>query len=69
MTRSGCSDEFWAVVEPLMPSHEGKSGRPFRSTALSWKGSRGGSVREIRGGTCPLSSRAVATVWKRHHRC
>ncbi|KBB43467.1 transposase [Mycobacterium tuberculosis M1914] len=25
-------------------------------TGLSWKGSRGGSVREVRGGTCPLSS-------------
>ncbi|NKE03724.1 transposase, partial [Mycobacterium tuberculosis] len=25
MTRVGViSDEFWAVVEPLMPSHEGK---------------------------------------------
>ncbi|KOF58290.1 transposase, partial [Mycobacterium tuberculosis] len=27
MTRVGViSDEFWAVVEPLMPSHEGKPG-------------------------------------------
>ncbi|WP_152344721.1 hypothetical protein, partial [Mycobacterium tuberculosis] len=28
VTRVGViSDEFWAVVEPLMPSHEGKPGR------------------------------------------
>lgn len=57
MTRVGViSDEFWAVVEPLMPSHEGKPGRRFSDHRLILEGSRGGSVREVRGGTCPLSS-------------
>ncbi|WP_152023323.1 transposase, partial [Mycobacterium tuberculosis] len=39
MTRVGViSDEFWAVVEPLMPSHEGKPGRRFSDHRLILEG-------------------------------
>ncbi len=51
-----------AVVELLMPSHEGKPGRRFAITGLSWKGSRDGSVREV------SNLPAEFGPWKRHHR-
>ena len=28
--RAVLTDEMWALVEPLMPSSDGKRGRPFR---------------------------------------
>ena len=69
MTRTGViSDEFWAVVEPLMPSDEGKSGRRFGDHRLilegiAWRFRTGSPWRDL-----PADFGPWQTVWKRHHR-
>ncbi len=69
MTRVGViSDEFWAVVEPLMPSHEGKPGRRFSDHRLilegiAWRFRTGSPWRDL-----PAEFGPWQTVWKRHHR-
>lgn len=69
MTRSGViSDEFWAMVEPLMPSHEGKRGRRFADHRLilegiAWRFRTGAPWRDL-----PTDFGPWQTVWKRHHR-
>ncbi|ORA71023.1 transposase [Mycolicibacter kumamotonensis] len=69
MLRTGViSDEFWAVVEPLMPSHEGKRGNRFRDhrevlEAIAWRFRTGSPWRDL-----PAEFGPWQTVWKRHHR-
>jgi len=69
VTRMGViSDEFWAVVEPLMPSDEGKCGRRFGDHRLilegiAWRFRTGSPWRDL-----PAEFGPWQTVWKRHHR-
>src|SRR6202171_5856054 len=54
------SDEFWAAVESVMPSDEGKRGNRFGdhrgvSTGSPWR-------------DLPADFGPWQTVWKRHHR-
>ena len=69
MTRTGViCDEFWAVVEPLMPSHDGKRGNRFRDhrlilEAIAWRFRTGCPWRDL-----PAEFGPWQTVWKRHHR-
>jgi putative transposase len=69
MTRVGViSDEFWAVVESLMPSDEGKRGRPFAEHRLvlegiAWRFRTCSPWRDL-----PADFGPWQTVWKRHHR-
>ena len=69
MTRVGViSDEFWAVVEPLMPSDVGKRGRRFADHRLilegiAWRFRTGAPWRDL-----PADFGPWQTVWKRHHR-
>ena len=69
MTRMGViSDEFWVVVEPAMPSNEGKSGRRFGDHRLilegiAWRFRTGSPWRDL-----PADFGPWQTVWKRHHR-
>jgi len=62
------SDEFWAVVEPLMPSDEGKCGRRFGDhrrilEGIAWRFRTGSPWRDL-----PAEFGPWQTVWKRHHR-
>jgi putative transposase len=62
------SDEFWAVVEPLMPSDVGKRGRRFADHRLIlegivWRFRTGCPWRDL-----PADFGSWKTVWKRHHR-
>ncbi|KOF59635.1 transposase [Mycobacterium tuberculosis] len=62
MTRVGViSDEFWAVVEPLMPSHEGKRDLPaeFGPWQTVWKRHHRWSL----DGTCDEVFAHVAAVF------
>jgi putative transposase len=69
VTRTGViSDEFWAVVEPVMPSHEGKRGNRFSDHRLmlegiAWRFRTGCPWRDL-----PAVFGPWQTVWKRHHR-
>jgi putative transposase len=69
MTRVGLiSDEFWAVVESLMPADEGKRGRRFADHRLvlegiAWRFRTGSPWRDL-----PADFGPWQTVWKRHHR-
>ena len=69
MTRTGViSDEFWAVVEPLMPSDVGKRGNRFGDHRLilegiAWRFRSGCPWRDL-----PADFGPWQTVWKRHHR-
>lgn len=63
------SDEQWARVEPLLPSNEGRQGRPFRDNrrvveAIAYRYRTGIPWRDLpreRFG-------AWQTIWKRHRR-
>lgn len=63
------SDERWARVEPLLPSNEGRQGRPFRDNrrvveAIAYRYRTGIPWRDLpreRFG-------AWQTIWKRHRR-
>lgn len=69
MSRTGViSDEFWAVVEPLLPSAEGKRGRPWRDhrqvlEAIAWRYRTGSPWRDVPADIVPWQ-----TAWKRHRR-
>jgi putative transposase len=69
MTRMGViSDEFWAVVESLMPSDKGKRGNRFGDHRLilegiAWRFRTGSPWRDL-----PAEFGPWQTVWKRHHR-
>jgi len=62
------SDEFWAAVESLMPSDEGKRGNRFGDHRLilegiAWRFRTGSPWRDL-----PADFGPWQTVWKRHHR-
>ena len=69
MTRMGViSDEFWAVVESVMPSDEGKRGNRFGDHRLilegiAWRFRTASPWRDL-----PADFGPWQTVWKRHHR-
>ncbi len=69
MTRDAVlSDQVWARIEPLLPSSEGRRGRPFRDSRQVVEG----IVYRYRAGIAwrdlPESFGPWQTVWKRHHR-
>ena len=62
------SEEFWAVVEPLMPSDVGRRGNRFADHRLilegiAWRFRTGSPWRDL-----PADFGPWQTVWKRHHR-
>jgi transposase len=62
------SDEFWAAVESVMPSDEGKRGNRFGEHRLilegiAWRFRTGSPWRVLPADVGPWQ-----TVWKRHHR-
>jgi putative transposase len=62
------SDEFWAAVEPVMPSDKGKRGNRFGDHRLilegiAWRFRTGTPWRDL-----PAVFGPWQTVWKRHHR-
>lgn len=69
MVRMGqVSDEFWAVVEPLLPSSEGRRGRPWSDhrrvlEGICWRYRTGSPWRDV-----PEQFGPWKTVWKRHFR-
>lgn len=69
MVRQGqISDEFWAVVEPLLPTSEGRRGRPWADHRLvlegiCWRYRTGSPWRDV-----PEEFGPWKTVWKRHFR-
>lgn len=69
VTRMGViSDEFWAAVESVMPSSEGKRGGRFGDHRLmlegiAWRFRTGSPWRDL-----PADFGPWQTVWKRHHR-
>ncbi|MGL5867316.1 MAG: transposase, partial [Dermatophilaceae bacterium] len=69
MVRQGqVSDEFWAVVEPLLPSSRGRRGRPWSDHRLMlegicWRYRTGSPWRDV-----PEVFGPWQTVWKRHFR-
>ena len=68
VTRIGViSDEFWAAVESVMPSDEGKRGNRFGDHRLILEG-----IERFRTGSpwrdLPADFGPWQTVWKRHHR-
>jgi len=69
VTRMGViSDEFWAAVESVMPSSEGKRGGRFGDHRLmlegiAWRFRTGSPWRGL-----PADFGPWQTVWKRHHR-
>lgn len=69
MVRQGViSEEFWAVVEPVLPSSLGRRGRPWadhRRTleGICWRYRTGSPWRDL-----PAEFGPWQTVWKRHFR-
>ena len=69
MARIGViSDEFWAVVEPLMPAYGGRRGRPWNDhremlEAICWRYRTGSPWRDL-----PTELGRWQTVWSRHFR-
>ncbi len=69
MVRQGqISDEFWAVVEPLLPTSQGRRGRPWADHRLvlegiCWRYRTGSPWRDV-----PEEFGPWKTVWKRHFR-
>lgn len=69
VTRVGViSEEFWAAVESVMPSDEGKRGNRFSDHRLmlegiAWRFRTGCPWRDL-----PTDFGPWQTVWKRHHR-
>ncbi len=62
------SDEFWSLVEPLMPSRAGLRGRPCADGRLmlegiAWRYRTGTPWRDV-----PAEFGPWKTVWKRHRR-
>lgn len=69
MVRQGqISDEFWAVVEPLLPSSQGRRGRRWADhrrvlEGICWRYRTGSPWRDL-----PEEFGPWQTVWKRHFR-
>ena len=69
MVRDGVfSDEFWAVVEPILPSSKGRPGRPWTDhrralEGIAWRYRTGSPWRDL-----PVEFGAWQTVWERHFR-
>lgn len=69
MVRTGViTDEFWAVVEPLLPANGVRRGRPWadhRRTleGICWRFRTGSPWRDL-----PMEFGPFQTVWKRHKR-
>lgn len=69
MVRQGqIPDEFWAVVEPLLPTSLGRRGRPWADHRLvlegiCWRYRTGSPWRDL-----PEEFGPWKTVWKRHFR-
>jgi transposase len=69
MTRSGLiSDDFWAVVEPLLPVAGVRRGRPWADhrtvlEGICWRYRTGSPWRDL-----PPEFGPWQTVWKRHFR-
>ncbi len=69
MVRQGqIPDEFWAVVEPLLPTSQGRRGRPWADHQLvlegiCWRYRTGSPWRDV-----PEEFGPWKTVWKRHFR-
>lgn len=67
MVRMGVlSDEFWAIVEPLLPSSQGRRGRPWADhrqvmEGICWRYRTGSPWRDV-----PQEFGPWQTVWKRH---
>lgn len=62
------SDSVWERVEPLLPSSEGRRGRPFRDhrqvvEGIVYRYRTGCAWRDL-----PAEFGPWQTVWKRHHR-
>lgn len=60
------SDEFWAIVEPLLPSSQGRRGRPWADhrqvmEGICWRYRTGSPWRDV-----PQEFGPWQTVWKRH---
>jgi transposase len=69
MVRDGVfSDDFWAVVEPVLPSSSGRRGRPWNDhrrtlEGIAWRYRTGTPWRDL-----PVEFGAWQTVWERHFR-
>ena len=69
MVRSGViSDEFWAVVEPLLPVYGGRRGRPWNDhrtvlEGICWRYRTGSPWRDL-----PEEFGRWKSVWDRHFR-
>lgn len=69
MVRQGqISDEFWAIVGPLLPSSAGRRGRPWADhrqmlEGICWRYRAGSPWRDV-----PEEFGPWKTVWKRHFR-
>ncbi len=69
MVRQGqISDEFWAIVKPLLPSSAGRRGRPWADhrqmlEGICWRYRTGSPWRDV-----PEDFGPWKTVWKRHFR-
>src|SRR3954447_18688622 len=69
MVRTGVfSDEFWVVVEPVLPSSSGRRGRPWTShrralEGIAWRYRTGSPWRDL-----PVEFGPWQTAWKRHNR-
>ncbi|TWP38053.1 IS5 family transposase [Leekyejoonella antrihumi] len=62
------SDEFWAIVEPLLPTSTGRQGRPWADhrrvlEGICWRYRTGSPWRDL-----PEQFGPWKTVWKRHFR-
>jgi transposase len=69
MVRDGVfSDEFWDVVEPILPSSKGRVGRPWKDhrqalEGIAWRYRTGSPWRDL-----PVEFGPWQTVWERHFR-
>jgi putative transposase len=67
--RSGViSDELWAVLEPVLPSGQGRRGRPWNDhrltlEAIAWRFRTGSPWRDL-----PAEFGAWQSIWERHRR-
>ena len=61
-------DASWARIEPLMPSSDGRRGRPFRDHREVIEGIIDRLRTGIAGRDLPASFGPWQTVWKRHKR-
>ena len=62
------TDAQWHLIEPLMPSSDGKQGSSFVITGRWWRGSSTGSGPGSAWRDLPGEFGPWQTVWKRHRR-